>query len=107
MFNPFPGKCGGWYTELQGKVGMIQDRQRRGWVLVAAIAMGIALALLLALNAHSGDAGALVAILPLLLVGIISPLSLFAPLAFAYVGRVPDAPALPAVFQRPPPYTLA
>jgi hypothetical protein len=86
---------------------MIQNRQRRGWVLVAAIAIGVALALLLALNAHSGDAGALVAILPLLFVGIISPLSLLPPLAFAYVGRVPDAPALPASFQRPPPFSRA
>jgi ABC-type arginine/histidine transport system permease subunit len=82
---------------------MIENRQRRGWILVAAIAIGVALALLLALNAHSGDAGALVAILPLLFVGIISPLSLLAPLAVAYAGRTPDAPALPASFQRPPP----
>ncbi len=86
---------------------MIQDRQRRGWVLVAAIAIGVALALLLALNAHSGDAGALVATLPLLIVGVISPLSLLSPMAFVYAGRTPDAPALPASFQRPPPLTRA
>jgi hypothetical protein len=86
---------------------MIQNWPRRGWVLIAAIAIGVALVLLLALNAHSGDAGALVAILPLLVVGIISPLSLLAPLAFVYVGRVPDPPALPASFQRPPPCRLA
>lgn len=84
---------------------MIQDRQRRrDWVLIAAIAIGVALALLLALNAHSGDAGALVAILPLLFVGIISPLTLFAPLELVYAGRTPDAPLLPASFQRPPPF---
>jgi len=86
---------------------MIQNRQRRGWVLIAAIAIGVALLLLLALNAHSGDTCALVAILPLLLVGMISPLSLLSPMAFAYVGRVPDAPALPSSFQRPPPFSLA
>jgi hypothetical protein len=86
---------------------MIQKRQRRGWVLVAAIAIGVALALLLALNAHSGDAGAPVAILPLLIVGIISPLSLLPAMAFVYVGRTPDAPALPASFQRPPPFSRA
>ena len=67
---------------------MTQVRQRRGWILVAAIAIGVALALLLALNAHSGGAGALVAILPLLFVGMISPLSLLPGLAFTYVGRV-------------------
>jgi hypothetical protein len=86
---------------------MIRNRQRRGWILVAAIAIGVALVMLLALNAHSGDAGALVAILPLLIVGIVSPLSLLVPMAFAYVGRVPDAPALPASFQRPPPFSRA
>jgi hypothetical protein len=84
---------------------MIQDRQRRGWILVAAIAIGVALTLLLAFNVHSGDAGALVAILPLLFVGVISPLSLLGPLAFVYAGRVPDAPIQPASFQRPPPFT--
>jgi len=86
---------------------MIQNRQRRGWILVAAIAIGVALALLLAVNAHSGDASALVAILPLLFVGIISPLSLLPELAFVYAGRTPDAPALPASFQRPPPFSRA
>lgn len=86
---------------------MILDRQRRGWVLVAAIAIGFALALLLALNAHSADAGGLAAILPLLLLGVISPLGLLGPLAFVYAGRVPDRPALPTSFQRPPPFTRA
>jgi hypothetical protein len=55
---------------------------------------------------HSGGSDG-VAILPLLVVGVISPLSLFAPLAYEYVGRVPDAPALPALFQRPPPFRIA
>jgi hypothetical protein len=85
---------------------MIEDRQRRGWIWIAAIAIGVALVLLLALHAHSGDAGGLDAILPLLFAGIISPLSLLAPLAFVYKGRTPDAPALPSLFQRPPPFTL-
>ena len=63
--------------------------------------------LLVALNAHSGDAGGLVAILPLLSAGVISPLSLLSPLAHAYAGRAADAPALPERFQRPPPFRLA
>jgi hypothetical protein len=81
--------------------------QRRGWVLIAAIAIGIAVVSLLALHAHSGGAGAWAAILPLLFVGVISPLSLLSPMAFAYAGRIPDAPSLPESFQRPPPYRLA
>jgi hypothetical protein len=86
---------------------MIENRQRRGWILIAAIAIGIALVALLALHTQTGDAAAWAAILPILFVGIISPLSLLSPLAFVYLGRTPDAPALPASFQRPPPFTLA
>lgn len=75
--------------------------------MVAAIAIVATLALLLAPHVHSGDAGAWLAILPILFVGAISPLSLLSPLAWVYVGRTPDAPALPASFQRPPPVTVA
>jgi len=86
---------------------MIQNRQRRGWFLIAAIAIGIALLLLLVPHAHSGDGANWLAILPLLFVGVISPLSLLAPLADEYIGRTPDAPALPTLFQRPPPFRIA
>ena len=58
-------------------------------------------------HAHGADNGAWLAILPLLFLGVISPLSLLAPLAFEYAGRTPDAPALPAHFQRPPPFRRA
>jgi hypothetical protein len=85
---------------------MIHNRQRRGWKLIAAIAIGIALVCLLIPHGNSGSADWL-AILPLLFVGVISPLSLFAPLAFEYIGRAPEAPALPALFQRAPPFALA
>jgi hypothetical protein len=80
------------------------DQQKRGWVLIAAVAIGFALLLLLVPHGHSGNAADFVAILPLLLVGVISPLSLFAPLAFVYAGRVPQAPVLAPSFQRPPPF---
>jgi len=86
---------------------MISNQQRRGWVPIAAIAIGIALLCLLAAPAHPGHGAEFAAILPLLLVGSISPLSLFAPLAIAYAGRRPDAPVLAARFQRPPPFPLA
>jgi len=85
---------------------MIPDRHWRGWSLIACIAIGIALLLLLFAPAHGGDHGQLLAILPLLFVGLISPLSLLSPLAFIYLGRTPDAPVLPASFQRPPPFRL-
>jgi len=85
---------------------MIQIRQQRGWKLIAAIAIGIALVCLLIPHGNSGGADCL-AILPLLFVGAISPLSLLSPLADEYVGRAPDAPQLPTLFQRPPPFALA
>ena len=86
---------------------MIQNRQRRVWVLIAAIAIGFALLCLLIPHTHSADGADWLAILPLLVVGVISPLSLLAPLANDYIGRVPDAPALPTLFQRPPPFRIA
>ena len=81
----------------------METRQRRGWILIAAIAIGFALLLLLVPHGHPG-AGDFVAILPLLFVGVISPLSLLSPLEFAYAGRVPEAPVVAASFQRPPPF---
>jgi ABC-type transport system involved in cytochrome bd biosynthesis fused ATPase/permease subunit len=86
---------------------MTQGWHRREWALVAAIAILMALALLLVPHGNSGDAGAWLAVLPILLFfGVISPLSLLSPMAFMYLGRTPDAPALPASFQRPPPIQL-
>ena len=81
---------------------MMENRQRRGWILIAAIAIGFALMLMLVPHGHAG-AAYFVAVLPLLFVGVISPLSLLAPLAFAYAGRVPEAPVMAASFERPPP----
>jgi len=86
---------------------MFQNRQRRGWILIAAIAIGIALVCMLIPHGHSGGSPDWLAILPILFVGVISPLSLLPPLACAYAGRAPGAPALPSRFQRPPPYPRA
>ena len=85
----------------------IENQQRRGWILIAAIAIGFALVLMMVPHTDSGSAGAWAAILPLLFVGVISPLSMLPRLAFEYVGRTPVAPVLPASFQRPPPFLLA
>ncbi len=86
---------------------MIQPQHRRPEFLVAAIAIGIALLLLLVPHGHSGTQDQWLAILPLLFVGIISPLSLLSPLTSTYLAPTPDAPTLPASFQRPPPIALA
>jgi hypothetical protein len=76
--------------------------QKRGFLLIAVLAIGIALVLLLALHGQAGSPD-YAAILPLLLFGVISPLCFFAPLANRYASRVPQAPALAVAFQRPPP----
>ena len=86
---------------------MFQNRYRRAWFLIAAIAIGVALVLMLVPHAYGADNGAWLAILPLLFLGVISPLSLLSPLAFEYVGRAPEAPAPPVSFQRPPPFRRA
>lgn len=86
---------------------MIHAQHRRVWFLIAAIAIAIALGALLVPHGNSGDAGAWLALLPILLfAGVISPLSLLSPMAYMYLGRTPDAPLLPASFQRPPPVRL-
>lgn len=86
---------------------MIRREHRWGWLLVAAIAIGVVLLALLVPHGHGGDNATWLAILPLFFAGVISPLSLLCPLAFVYLGHTPDAPALPASFQRPPPLALA
>jgi len=81
---------------------MTHNRQRHSWLMVAFLAIACALVLLIALHSATG-AQDFVAILPLLVAGVFSPLSLFAVLASSYASRIPQAPLLTAAFQRPPP----
>jgi hypothetical protein len=81
----------------------MQDRQPRSWILIAAVAIAFALLLLLVPPMHHGNGADFVAILPLLLVAILSPLGLLGPLGDEYAGRTPQTPVLAAAFQRPPP----
>ena len=83
------------------------SRQRSVWFLIAAFAIGAALLFMLVPHAHSTGNGAWLAILPALFLGIISPLTLFPSFRDDYPGRAPDAPSLPAAFQRPPPFLFA
>jgi len=82
---------------------MQRSQRQYGILLLAVIAIAAALLCLLALHSPSGHSTDLVAILPLLFVAVISPLSLLPRMAFVYASRVPAAPALPVRFQRPPP----
>ncbi len=85
---------------------MSLNRHRRAFLLIAAIAIGAALLLLLVPHAHGADNGAWLAVLPILFVGLISPLSLLTPQSLLCIGFVPSAPVLPPTFQRPPPSPL-
>ena len=84
---------------------MMRERRFERWQLIAVIAICVAVVLLLI--PHSGDSTTYLALLPLLFFGIISPCSLFPQLADSYPGRAPNAPVLPASFQRPPPFACA
>jgi hypothetical protein len=81
---------------------MVQNRQKHSWMMIAFLAIACSLVLLVALHSASG-APDFAAILPLLVVGILSPLSLFAVLTSPYVSRIPQSPVLAVAFVRPPP----
>ena len=55
---------------------------------------------LLSQNAGSGT---IVAIFPVMFIGLVSPLALVSAASIRCLGRAPAAPTLSALFQRPPP----
>ena len=55
---------------------------------------------------HDAVSGAWTAILPVLFIGLAAPLSLVSADSILSLGRPPAAPALPCLFQRPPPALL-
>ena len=55
---------------------------------------------------HDASSGAWTAILPVLFIGLVSPLSLISPRSLRSLGRTPSVPLLPVSFQRPPPTLL-
>jgi hypothetical protein len=55
---------------------------------------------------HDADAGFGLDLLPVLFVGLLSPLSLLSPRSSLSSGCAYPAPILPALFQRPPPASL-
>lgn len=83
---------------------MERSQRQQGILLLAVIAIAAALLCLLVPHSPTGHGLDFVAILPLLFVGIISPLSLLPRMTYVYASLVPAAPALPIRFQRPPPF---
>lgn len=55
---------------------------------------------------HDASSGAWTAMLPVLFVGLVVPLTLSSPQSILSLGRAPLLPALPEKFQRPPPALL-
>lgn len=55
---------------------------------------------------HGAAPGTWLAILPVLFIGLIAPLSLVSRRSILSQGRTPSAPPLPFLFQRPPPASL-
>ncbi|HEX3891590.1 MAG TPA: hypothetical protein VHW46_03370 [Terracidiphilus sp.] len=54
-------------------------------------------------TAHSATSDTWMVFLPVLFIGLVVPLNLLSSRAALSVGRTPPAPALPFLFQRPPP----
>jgi hypothetical protein len=55
---------------------------------------------------HFADSNTLAAMLPVMFVGLVSPLNVLSPKAVLCIDRAPASPPLPVSFQRPPPATL-
>ena len=86
---------------------MFRNRQKRTWLLIASIAVGIALVLMLIPHGHSANSAAWLAILPILILWTLSfpAQPLFT--ACLRIGHPSEALTAPALFQRPPPSPLA
>jgi len=81
--------------------------RRRAWLIVGIAAIACVLVVLLVPQVHQAPGSQWMAILPLAVLGLISALVLRLPHFSICIFRVPDAPILPAVFQRPPPILFA
>jgi hypothetical protein len=86
---------------------MIENRHRRAWFLLAVITIAVALVLMLVPHGHAGSEAMSLAMLPVLFVGVISPLcALSVPDCFD-LDRASEEPTLQPSFQRPPPFWRA
>jgi len=52
---------------------------------------------------RKGNSSALIAMLPVFFIGLVSPLAPLSAASLRCLGRIPAAPQLSALFQRPPP----
>lgn len=82
----------------------MNQRMRRH---VAAVGIILCLVLLLVPHPHFTDAAACFLLIPELFFGLPVSHQLLSRMAYLRLGDVPEAPALPSSFQRPPPPIFA
>jgi hypothetical protein len=93
------------YTGGTGKLSMGWRQSRRGWIRIAAIAIIICLIVLLVPHPQTTDSSVF-ALITLLIISLSPSPGLLSRLAYLNLDPIPDAPALPPTFQRPPPFRL-
>jgi hypothetical protein len=86
---------------------MSQRQNQRSCRYVAAVVIILCLLLLLVPHPHFADAAACFLLIPELFFGIPVSNRLLSRIAYLRLGDVPEAPALPSSFQRPPPSSFA
>ena len=86
---------------------MSQSSRQRRFLLIAVIAIGIALLLMLLPQTHAGIDTPFLFLLPILFIGLLPSPCVLARIDYMRLGYTADDPALPASLQRPPPCTVA
>jgi hypothetical protein len=80
---------------------MISHRHWRLWTAIAALALILSFVML------SPVGPACFTLIPFLFIGLLPIPILLMRRDLLHAGHIPDAPCLPASFQRPPPFRLA
>jgi hypothetical protein len=81
-----------------------RKRQKRASLLVAVIAIGIAILLLSIAHADVAGHTDFLLLLPVVFIGVLHCLSVLSPAEYQRLGLKMSGPAVPAGFQRPPPF---
>jgi hypothetical protein len=95
------------YTLCKRRTEMRQNSNRRAYLLIAAIAIGIALLLLLLPHANAGHAPVYLILLPIVFIGLLPLTQWLSRAQFMRCALRPEEPEPHASFQRPPPLLLS
>ena len=86
---------------------MSQSRNQRRFLIIAAIAIGVALLLMLLPHTHAGINAPFLFLLAILFIGVLPSPCVLSRIDYMRLGYTPNGPALPTSFQRPPPDRVA